>query len=191
MPAIVTLSVISATMQSLAMSLVIAREDDSEVRHHSAFARRQNDADPVVGKLLPERSTQRRGRAQQFTAAERTLVHPVDDRGSERVPGQTANSCGSKMAAQGRSSAVAAFAQLEQLLPHRRNSDVARRKRFAEFDHRRIRKMLRPFREEAPALKRKDRSPKLVEPDRHDRSFGLPGKYLIATTQPQKRARAR
>ena len=95
------------------------------------------------------------------------------------------------MPAQDRAPAVAAFAQLEQFLPHRRDIGFVRRERLSKFHRRRIGNSPRPFREKTLALEGKDGTPELIEPDRHDRSIRLPRDDLVTAPQPQERAGTR
>src|SRR5437660_9552746 len=87
--------------------------------------------------------------------------------------------------------AVAALTELEQFFAHSR--DVARFwvKRFSKCNGHAIRNFLRPLGEEFSALKRKDRSPKPIEPNRNDLGARMLRDQFVAAPQTQQRSRAR
>ena len=68
-----------------------------------------------------QRSAQRCRRTEQFSAAERTLIHSVNDRSPKGAPGGARGPRPGQMPAQDQAPAVAPLAQLEQFLPSRRD----------------------------------------------------------------------
>ena len=63
----------------------LSGEHDREVRDYAAFARRQDDSDSLLGKILAEMPAQSRGRAEKFAATSERVVHSVDDRDAKRM----------------------------------------------------------------------------------------------------------
>ncbi len=151
----------------------LAGEHDGDVGQHPAFAGRQHDPDPALRAMPAQMPRERDRRAEQFSARQRGVIEPIDDRGRENFPLQAAQAGVGEMLAQDRALAVADFAELEQFLPHRCDVGVLRHQRPAERDRDGKGKAARPFRKKAPALKREDRAPELVQPNRHERRLRL------------------
>src|SRR4029453_14229965 len=82
------------------------------------------------------------------------------------------------------------FAEFEQFLPHGRDIGSVRFERLTESNCDRVWDPLRKFPEKSSTLKRKDRAPELVEPDRNDCCIrGARGGFRTAfETQTRSRA---
>src|SRR5207253_11382098 len=73
------------------------------------------------------------------------------------------------------------------LFAYSRNIGVLRIEWFAEGDRHVIRNSFRQFGEEASALEREDRAPKLIEPNWNDRCVRVTHDQFVATLQTQQR----
>ena len=103
---------------------------------------------------------------------------------------QSTQGSASDVPAEGRPLAVTKLAELQELFAQHRNVRFICAERLAECDRDPVRKCLRQFRKEASALERKDRAPKLIEPDRDNRRFCFPRDDFVTTPQSQQRSDA-
>src|ERR1043166_8321077 len=86
--------------------------------------------------------------------------------------------------------AVTELTELQQFFADCRDIGGARLQRFAERDADPIGNLFRPLREETSTLKRKDRTPETIEPDRNDRRFGVVRNQFVTAAKAKQRARA-
>src|ERR1043166_10114728 len=86
--------------------------------------------------------------------------------------------------------AVTELTELQQFFADCRDIGGARLQRFAERDAHPIGNLFRPLREETSTLKRKDRTPETIEPDRNDRRFGVVRNQFVTAAKAKQRARA-
>src|SRR5678815_2495090 len=119
------------------------------------------------------------------------MIHSVDDC---RVPGvlfQSTQACFTKMPTQVVALLVTEFAERQEALAHCGDVRLLAGNRVAEGHGHRIRNAPRPFDEIATALERKDGTPELIHPDRHDRTLRSAGDEFVATLEPQQDAGTR
>ncbi len=118
--------------------------------------------------------------------------HRFHQAGPARIDGNADRAC--TPGRDDRATSVAADSRTHRAqaaLPHGRDVRIVGRDRFAEGDRDRIRNALRPFEKITPAFERKDRTPQLIQPDRHDGTFGGARDQFVAALQPKQHAGAR
>src|SRR6266480_1310273 len=95
------------------------------------------------------------------------------------------------MSVQTRPAAIAGFGQFQQLLARCGRIHRFGIERLPEFYGHAIRKLPRPFPKKSPALKGKDRTPKLIEPNGNDGRVRLSRDQLVTTAQAEQRPGSR
>src|SRR5262249_39389011 len=143
-----------------------------------------------VWKFSSQITTECCGCAEQFSAAQFCVIHSVDHGCSEGSALQTAHAVFGKMSIQRWPTAETEFAQFEQRLAHGRDVRCFCLEWSSKGDRNRVPDSLWEFPEKFPALERKDRSPKLIEPDRNDLGLRVPRNDFITALQTQQRPSA-
>ena len=166
----------------------LAGEHHGKVGDHRRTPRRQKDGDPP-GRTIPQQVAGKGdGCGEQHAPRHRRVVHPVDQHWIELPVLEPPQARHGQVTAQQRALLKGSLPQFQQPLPHACHARAVGRERLAEGDADRIGNPLRPFLEIFVALKRKNGSPELVEPDRHDGSVRVPRDDFVSPAQPQKDA---
>jgi hypothetical protein len=166
-------------------------EKHCKICNHTTDPGRQHDCDAVARALPPHVAAERDARREQRAGGHGTMIHSVDDC---RVPGvlfQSTQACFTKMPTQVVALLVTEFAERQEALAHCGDVRLLAGNRVAEGHGHRIRNAPRPFDEIATALERKDGTPELIHPDRHDRTLRSAGDEFVATLEPQQDAGTR